>query len=81
MGESLYQLIDTDTDINLMQNYTFFPLLGILSAKLDRVFSSLVELLEIATANYIFSAQTQQKGDRSPERGSGRREFHLLQAF
>ncbi|XZO01463.1 MAG: heterocyst-inhibiting protein PatX [Microcoleus sp.] len=64
-----------------MQNYTFLPVLGVLSAKVDRVFSSLVELLEIATANYIFSAQTQQNGDRSPERGSGRREFHLLQAF
>ncbi|MEG3922824.1 hypothetical protein QUA07_27475 [Microcoleus sp. T3_A4] len=75
-----------------MQTYTpiaLHSLLGVtLSATVVRAFESLVGLLEFATASYILSAQTEQRGDRSPERGSGRREFiepnlytHQLQAF
>lgn len=59
-----------------MQTYTPFALLSLLdfplSTIVDRAFASLVELLDMATAQYILSAQTQQRGDLSPERGSGR---------
>ncbi|WP_293147771.1 MULTISPECIES: hypothetical protein [unclassified Microcoleus] len=63
-----------------MHTYTAIALLSLLgitlSASADRYFERLVELLVIATADYMFLASTQsQKGDRSPERGSGRREF------
>ncbi|MBD1829104.1 hypothetical protein NDI47_05835 [Microcoleus vaginatus GB1-A2] len=75
-----------------MQTYTAIALLSLLgitlSASAAQALESLVGLLEVATAPYILSAQTEQKGDRSPERGSGRREFiepnlytHQLQAF
>ncbi|MEG3839078.1 hypothetical protein [Microcoleus sp. herbarium14] len=75
-----------------MQTYTAISLLSLLgitlSATVVRAFESLVGLLEVATAPYILSAQTEPRGDRSPERGSGRREFiepnlytHQLQAF
>ncbi|MEG4318833.1 MULTISPECIES: heterocyst-inhibiting protein PatX [unclassified Microcoleus] len=75
-----------------MHTYTVIALLSLLgvtlSASAQSAFESLVELLA-ATADYIFLAPTQQhKGDRSPERGSGRREFiqpdlytHLIPAF
>jgi hypothetical protein len=58
-----------------MKTYTPFLLLSLgftLSGIVDRAFASLVELLDITTAQYILSAQTQQRGDLSPERGSGR---------
>lgn len=59
-----------------MQIYTPFALFSLfgfpLSAIVDRAFASLVEVFDIATAQYILSAQTQQRGDLSPERGSGR---------
>lgn len=58
-----------------MTTYTQFPLLSLgftLSGIVDRAFASLVELLDITTAQYILSAQTPQRGDLSPERGSGR---------
>jgi hypothetical protein len=58
-----------------MTTYTPFTLLSLgftLSDIVDRAFASLVELLDITTAQYILSAQTQQRGDLSPERGSGR---------
>lgn len=75
-----------------MQTYTpiaSLSLLGVtLSATVVRVLESLVGLLLIATYPYILSAHTEQKGDRSPERGSGRREFiepnlytHQVKAF
>lgn len=75
-----------------MQTYTPIALLSLLdvtlSATVVLVLESLVGLLQIATHPYILSAQTEQRGDRSPERGSGRREFiesnlytHQLQAF
>jgi len=58
-----------------MTTYTPFPLLSLgltLSGIVDRAFASLVEVVNITTAQYILSAQTQQRGDLSPERGSGR---------
>lgn len=58
-----------------MTTYTPFtlPSLGFtLSGIVDRAFASLVELLDITTAQYIVSAQTPQRGNLSPERGSGR---------
>ncbi len=62
-----------------MQNYTVIALLSLLgmtlSASAAQAFESPVPTLETATAQYMLSAQTQQKGDRSPERGSGRRSF------
>jgi hypothetical protein len=63
-----------------MEIYTAIALLSLLgitlSASAQSAFESLVELLANATANYIVLAPTQQqKGDRSPERGSGRRQF------
>jgi hypothetical protein len=76
-----------------MHTYTAIALLSLLgitlSASAARYFERLVELLVIATADYMFLAFTQpQKGDRSPERGSGRRQFaqtdlytHYIPAF
>jgi hypothetical protein len=63
-----------------MEIYTAIALLSLLgitlSASAQSAFESLVELLANATADYIILAPTQQgKGDRSPERGSGRRQF------
>jgi hypothetical protein len=63
-----------------MHTYTAIALLSLLgitlSASAPRAFESLIQLLEIATAHSITLPLTQpQKGDRSPERGSGRREF------
>jgi hypothetical protein len=62
-----------------MQNYTVIALLSLLgmtlSASAAQAFESPVPTLETATAQYMLSAQTQQKGDRAPERGSGRRGF------
>ncbi len=59
-----------------MKTYTPIALLSLLdltlSALVDRAFASVVQLLDIATAQYILSAQTPQRGDLSPERGSGR---------
>ncbi len=62
-----------------MQTYTAIALLSLLgmtlSASAAQAFESPVAMLEIATAQYMLSAQTQQHGNRSPERGSGRRNF------
>ena len=62
-----------------MQNYTVIALLSLLgmtlSASAAQAFESSLPMVETATAQYMLSAQTQQKGDRSPERGSGRRSF------
>jgi hypothetical protein len=59
-----------------MQTYTPIALLSLLgltlSAIVDRAFVTLVQLLDITTDQYILSAQTQKRGDLSPERGSGR---------
>ena len=62
-----------------MQTYTAIALLSLLgitlSASAAQAFESPAPILETATAQYMLSAQTQQKGDRAPERGSGRRGF------
>jgi hypothetical protein len=74
-----------------MQTYTVIALLSLLgltlSASAAQASQSPVEL-NTATAQYMLSAQTQQRGERGPERGSGRRDFmesdlysHSLQAF
>jgi hypothetical protein len=75
-----------------MQTYTAIALLSLLgltlSASAARASQSPAELVETATAQYMLSAQTQQRGERLPERGSGRRDFmeshvytHPLQEF
>ena len=75
-----------------MPTYTaiaVLSLLGItLSANAARAFETPLLKLETATAQYMLSAQTKQKPDRGPERGSGRRNFtqpnvdtHPLQNF
>ncbi|WP_373536696.1 heterocyst-inhibiting protein PatX [Microcoleus sp.] len=75
-----------------MQTYTAIALLSLLgitlSASAAQAFESPAPMLETSTAQYyMLSAQTQQKGERGPERGSGRRSFiepnvtHALQDF
>ena len=75
-----------------MQIYTAIALLSLLgitlSANAARAVETPLPKLETATAQYMLSAQTQQKRERGPERGSGRREFtqpnvytHPLQDF
>jgi len=75
-----------------MQIYTAIALLSLLgitlSANAARAFETPLPKLETATAQYMLSAQTKQKPDRGPERGSGRRNFtqpsvdtHPLQNF
>ncbi|WP_193973291.1 hypothetical protein [Microcoleus sp. LEGE 07076] len=62
-----------------MQTYTAIALLSLLgitlSASAALAFESPVPMLETANTQYMLSAQTQQKGERGPERGSGRRSF------
>jgi hypothetical protein len=62
-----------------MQNYTaiaLLTLLGITSiATPGRAVVSSVELLEVANNQYMLSAKTRQRRDRSPQRGDGRRDF------
>jgi ribonuclease PH len=76
-----------------MQTYTAIALLSLLGITLSATASGAIEppaqRLETATAQYyMLSAQTQQRGERSPGRGRGRREFiesnvstHPLQEF
>ena len=75
-----------------MPTYTaiaVLSLLGItLSANAARASETPLPSLGTASAEYMLSAQTQQKGERGPERGSGRRNFtqpnvytHPLQNF
>jgi len=75
-----------------MQIYTAIALLSLLgitlSANAAQASQTPLPSLETATAEYMLSAQTQQKGERGPERGSGRRNFtqpnvytHPLQDF
>jgi hypothetical protein len=75
-----------------MQTYTAIALLSLLgitlSANAALAFETQLPSLETATAEYMLSAQTQQKRERGPERGSGRRNFtqpnvdtHPLQDF
>jgi len=62
-----------------MKTYTAIALLSLsglfLSATCALSIESPVEQLETPTAQYMLSAQTQQKGERSPEKGGGRRSF------
>ncbi|MEG4800441.1 hypothetical protein QUB63_06365 [Microcoleus sp. ARI1-B5] len=62
-----------------MQTYTAIALLSLLglslSASAALSIESPVEQLETATAQYMLSAQTQQRGDRPARRGKGRLEF------
>jgi hypothetical protein len=62
-----------------MQTYTAIALLSLLgitlSANAARAFETPLPKLETATAEYMLSAQTQQKRSRAPRRGSGRRDF------
>ena len=62
-----------------MQIYTAIALLSLLgitlSANAARAVKTLLLKLETAAAEYMLSAQTQQKRERGPERGSGRRNF------
>jgi hypothetical protein len=75
-----------------MQTYTAIALLSLLgitlSANAARALETPLPKLETATAEYMLSAQTQQKRSRAPRRGSGRRDFtqpnvdtHPLQNF
>ncbi|MBD1814141.1 heterocyst-inhibiting protein PatX [Microcoleus vaginatus] len=75
-----------------MKTYTAIALLSLLgitlSASAAQAFESSLPMLETATAQYMLSAQTQHKGNRRPQSGSGRRNFteptvytHPLQDF
>ncbi len=62
-----------------MKNYTAIALLSLLGLSLSATaalsLESPVEQLETATAQYMLSAQTEQKRDRAPKRGQSRRDF------
>ncbi len=75
-----------------MKTYTAIALLSLLGITLSssaaQAFEYSLPMLETATAQYMLSAQTQQKGERRPERGVRRRNFtepnvytHPLQDF
>ena len=75
-----------------MKTYTAIALLSLLgitlSASATQAFESPLPMLETATAQYMLSAQTQQKGEPERERKSRRRNFtepnvytHPLQDF
>jgi hypothetical protein len=68
-----------------MQTYTAIALLSLLgltlSASAAKASQSPTELVETATAQYMLSAQTQQRGERIPNRGSGRRDFMESQIY
>jgi hypothetical protein len=62
-----------------MRTYTAIALLTFLGftsiATPGQAVGSSVELLEVATNQYMLSAKTQQTRDRSPRRGYGRRDL------
>ncbi|MEG4065885.1 hypothetical protein QUA42_00790 [Microcoleus sp. Pol11C2] len=75
-----------------MKTYTAIALLSLLgitlTASAAQAFEYSLPMLETATAQYMLSAQTQQKGEHPPKRGGGRRHFtepnvytHPLQDF
>ena len=75
-----------------MQTYTAIALLSLLgitlSASASKASESPVQQLDAVSAQYMLSAQTQQRSERTPHRGSGRRDFmdsnastHPLQEF
>ncbi|MEG5039532.1 MULTISPECIES: hypothetical protein [unclassified Microcoleus] len=59
-----------------MKTYTAIALLSLLgitlSASAAQAFESSLPMVETATAQYMLSAQTQQKGERGPEKGRRR---------
>ena len=67
-----------------MQTYTAIALLSLLgitlSASAALSLESPVAQLETATAQYMLSAQTQQRGERPPGKGTGRHEFRESRA-
>ncbi|MEG4417143.1 hypothetical protein QUA70_00855 [Microcoleus sp. LAD1_D5] len=62
-----------------MKNYTAIALLSLLGLSLSGTaalsLESPVEQLETATAQYMLSAQTQQRGERAPRKVRQRRDF------
>jgi hypothetical protein len=75
-----------------MQTYTAIALLSLLgitlSASAAKASEPSVPQLDAASTQYMLSAQTQQRSERTPHRGSGRRDFrdshtstHPLQEF
>lgn len=62
-----------------MKNYTAIALLSLsgilLSATAGLSIESPLAQLEISTTQYMLSAQTQQRGDRPPNRNTQRRDF------
>ncbi|MEG4338193.1 hypothetical protein [Microcoleus sp. D3_18_C2] len=75
-----------------MKTYTAIALLSLLgitlSASAAQAFESPLPMLETGTAQYMLSAQTQQRGERGPDRNRRRRNFteptvytHPLQDF
>ncbi|MEG4850238.1 hypothetical protein QUB10_04915 [Microcoleus sp. B5-D4] len=75
-----------------MKTYTAIALLSLLgitlSASAAQAFESPLPILETGTAQYMLSAQTQQKGERPIKRRGNRRNFteptvytHPLQDF
>ncbi|MCC3406523.1 MAG: hypothetical protein JGK17_13220 [Microcoleus sp. PH2017_10_PVI_O_A] len=64
-----------------MKNYPAIALLSLLGLSLSATCALSTESplpqLETSTAQYMLSAQTQQRGDRAPRRGSGR--YDLMQ--
>ena len=75
-----------------MKTYTAIALLSLLgitlSASAAQAVESSLPIVETATAQYMLSAQTQQQGNRPPQRGGGRRNLteptvytHPLQDF
>ncbi|MDB9513318.1 hypothetical protein PN499_19165 [Kamptonema animale CS-326] len=62
-----------------MKTYTaiiFFALFGIsFAANAQAIEYQSIEEFQSSAALHMLSAQTQQKGERAPERGSGRRDF------
>ncbi|WP_341736539.1 hypothetical protein [Microcoleus sp. CAWBG640] len=62
-----------------MKNYTAIALLSLsgifLSATASLSIESPIAQLETSTAQYMLSAQTQQRGDRPPSRNTQRRDF------
>lgn len=62
-----------------MKNYTAIALLSLLGLSLSATaalsLESPVEQLETATAQYMLSAQTQQRKERPPQRRQSRRDF------
>jgi len=68
-----------------MKTYTaiiFFTLFGIgFAANAQAIEYQSIENFQSSAAQHMLSAQTQQKGERAPERGSGRKDFVAPNVF